>query len=151
MAVGKTMEEIIDFAIKREQEAVHFYQELQVIVSFKGKEALLKELEEMEKGHIRVLEGIRTKSIQNLSIPNVENLVISESLEEIPPTADMSYQDILITAMKREESASKLYGMLAEEVVDDNIKRLFQRLAAEEAGHKLYFEKIYDKEILTEN
>ncbi|MCK4944264.1 MAG: hypothetical protein KAS65_11850, partial [Candidatus Aminicenantes bacterium] len=34
---------------------------------------------------------------------------------------------------------------------DPEIKKLFLRLAAEEAFHKAHFEKLYDEVVLTEN
>lgn len=145
--------EIIDFAVEREEEAVEFYQELQEMVKFQDKQALLKEFEEMEKSHIVILENIRKNITQTVGAPppRVENLSISDYLLEVKPAKDMSYQDILITAMKREENANRLYSDLANESVDSETKNLFLRLANEESKHKLYFEKLYDSDILTEN
>lgn len=144
---------IIDFAVEREQEAVQFYQDLQNMVKFQDKQGLLKEFEEMEKSHIVILENIRKNVTQAVDeMPTrVENLSISDYLLEVKPTADMSYQDILISAMKREEKAYNLYSDLAKESVDGETKNLFLRLANEESKHKLYFEKLYDSDILTEN
>ena len=150
---NKEFNEVIDFAIGREKEAVAFYQDLQNLVSFEARKDLLHELEEMEKGHIAVLEKIRTNAVQmDISdIPKVDNLKISDYLVEVKPTADMSYQDIIIAAMKREEKSNQLYIDLANLSAEGETKQLFLRIAAEEAKHKLHFEKIYDEEILTDN
>lgn len=153
MLEKKKFNEIIDFAVAREQEAVAFYQELQGMAKFSSQRGVLKEFEAMERGHIEILEKIRSDSIQKLDapIPKVENLSISDYLVEAKPSADMSYQDILIIAMKREEKANRLYSDLADESGDAGIKKLFMKLASEEAKHKLHFEKIYDEDILKEN
>ena len=143
--------EIIDFAIKREQEAVEFYQELQNLVSFESRKELMHELELMEKGHIKILENISKNFKNETGIPQVEDLKIADYMVEVKPTAEMSYQDILIIAMKKEEMAQKLYKKLADQSDNDEIKNLFLRLASEEAKHKLRFEKIYDDDILKEN
>jgi rubrerythrin len=143
--------EIIDFAIEREQEAVEFYQELQNLVSFESRKELMHELELMEKGHIKILENISKNFTKETSIPQVEDLKIADYMVEVKPTAEMSYQDILIIAMKKEEMAQKLYKKLADQSDNDEIKNLFLRLASEEAKHKLRFEKIYDDDILKEN
>lgn len=143
--------EIIDFAIKREQEAVEFYQELQNLVSFESRKELMHELELMEKGHIKILENISKNIKTETSIPKVDDLKIADYMVEVKPTAEMSYQDILIIAMKKEEMAQKLYKKLADQSDNDEIKNLFLRLASEEAKHKLRFEKIYDDDILKEN
>lgn len=147
----KTFQEIIEFAIDREREAVQFYRELQDIVQFAPRRELLRELEDMEKGHIKVLENIRTGKTSARTIPTVLNLRISEYLVPAPPTPQMSYQDIILTAMKREETSLRLYDDLAKLSADPQLKELFMRLSAEEAKHKLHFEKIYDDEILKDN
>lgn len=145
--------EIIDFAVAREKEAVKFYQDLQKMVTFKSRQKVLKGYEEIEKTHIVILEDIRKNIKKNIEspLPEIQDLVISNYLVETKPTDDMTYQDILITAMKREEKATQLYTKLASEAADGQVKKLFQKLANEESKHKLYFEKVYDEEVLTEN
>ena len=141
---------IIDYAIEREKEAVQFYHELQTSVHFTERAKLLVNLEQMEKGHVTMLEGIRDRKIEKLVIPEVENLHISEYIVQGEPSGELSYQDILIMAMKREESSHRLYTDLAAKTTDTGVKKLFSKLASEEAKHKLLFEKMYDEEILTE-
>jgi rubrerythrin len=143
--------EIIDFAIEREQEAVKFYHDLQGMVLFKARQEMLRELEDMEKGHVKTLEGIRKGSTKITESPKVQNMKISDYLVEAKPAADMSYQDIIITAMKREEASVQLYTDLANLSADAAVKQLFLNLTAEEAKHKLKFEKIYNDEILKDN
>lgn len=147
----KKFNEIIDFAIAREKEAIKFYQDLQKEVKFDAQKDLLKSFEDMEQGHVDILEGIRNTKFENIKVPEVDDLKISNFVVDIEPSQDMSYQDIIILAMKREEAANKLYTAMAEQVGNGEIKTLFEKLASEEAKHKLHFEKIYDKEILTDN
>jgi rubrerythrin len=47
-----------------------------------------------------------------------------------------------------EERALKLYNNMNQSNQDENLKKLFNLLANEEAKHKLKLEKIYDDEIL---
>jgi len=144
--------EIIDFAIEREQEAVAFYRKLQDMVNFKARQDMLRELEDMEKGHVKALEGIRSGTITMHEAPKAENLKISDYLVEPPQSPEMSYQDIVITAMKREEMAVHLYTDLANlSAAEPEVRKLFVNLAAEEAKHKLHFEKMYNDEILKDN
>lgn len=144
--------EIIDFAIKSEQEAVDFYHDLQSMSSFETQKDLLKEYEMMEKGHIKILENIRSKGVSNTgNVPKVENLSISDYLVDVEPKPNMDYQDLVIIAMKREERSLKLYQDLAGKSENDDVKKLFSRLASEEAMHKNHFEKIYDDQILKHN
>ena len=149
------LDEIIDFAIQREKEAVLFYRELQESFLFTEKKKLIRSFEMMEEGHIRVLEQIKNqieqKSIESIVVPEVENLRISDYIVEQNTGGEMEYQDILISAMKREEQSFSLYTDLAESSIDADIKRLLLKLASEEAQHKLFFERIYDDEILSQD
>ena len=142
---------IINFAIEREKEAVAFYCDLQKKSKFEAQKEMLKEFEDMEKGHIVILENIRTKGFEKIEEKKVQDLHISDYIVEVEPSENMSYQDIIILAMKKEEAAKKLYSNLAKQFSDPETVQLFERLAAEEAGHKLKFEKLYDDEILKEN
>jgi len=82
----------------------------------------------------------------------VVNLKISDYMVEKEPTPDMSWQDILTIAMKREEASLNLYKTMARMFSSEqSVSNLFENLASEEAQHKLYFEKIYDDDILKEN
>lgn len=143
--------EVIDFAIQGEKDAVVFYQELQTKSKFKAQKKMLKEYEDMEKGHVIVLENIRKRGIQNIAVKEVTNLNISEYLVDVEPSADMDYQDILIVAMKKEEQAQKLYTNMAGNFPSTELETLFLKLAAEEAEHKLQFETLYDEHVLKEN
>ncbi|MBU1626474.1 hypothetical protein KKB18_03820 [bacterium] len=53
--------------------------------------------------------------------------------------------------MKRELASMNLYNDLAKKSTATSLKQMFQNLAQEESKHKLYFENIYDDEILREN
>ena len=45
----------------------------------------------------------------------------------------------------------QLYTDLAKLTADPQAKQLFENLATEEGKHKLFFEKIWDEDILTDN
>lgn len=143
--------EIINFAVEREKEAVQFYSDLLNMTKFDSKKIILNSLVQMEKGHIEVLENIRKQEIAEVEIPKVQDLKISDYMVESKPTSDMSYQDILLTAMKREEASFNLYTDLANQMADANTKKVFEKLASEEAKHKNQFETIYEDEVLKEN
>jgi rubrerythrin len=135
---------ILDFAIEREKEAVKFYSDLQNEAHFADQKAFLIELENMEKGHITVIESLRHKLPAEMTILHVPNLQISEYLVSDVDTLDLTYQNILIMAMKREEMSVKLYTDMSHKFPDGELSILFNKLAGEEAGHKYKFEKLYD-------
>ena len=147
-----TFNDILDFAVAREEDAVKFYQVLQGMAKFEAQKQVLHEFELMEQGHIQILNNVRKRGeVEPEEIPGVADLKIAEYLAEGEMTDDLSYQDIIILAMKREEKAHNLYTHLAERAAAEEIKNLFLKLASEEAKHKLHFEKTYDDEVLKEN
>lgn len=137
--------EILDFAVEREQEAVAFYRKLQDQSKFADQKEMLKELENMEMGHIVVIESIRKKGVNPEDIQKTRNLKISEYMSKDPDEKELNYQSILIKAMKREENSFKLYTEMSMKFPDPEISTLFRRLASDEAKHKLHFEQLYDE------
>jgi rubrerythrin len=105
---------------------------------------MLKELEEMERGHIVVIESIRKKGVKPEDIQKTPNLKISEYLSKELEQKELNYQNILIKAMKREEISYKLYTEMSQKFSDQELVNLFKRLASDEAKHKLHFELLYD-------
>jgi rubrerythrin len=81
----------------------------------------------------------------------VRDLKIAEYLVDVRPSSNMSYQDALILAMKKEKAAFRMYTALAGQADDPTVKALFLNLALEESKHKLRFEIEYDDFILKEN
>lgn len=81
----------------------------------------------------------------------VSDLKVGDYLVDAKTGQDMSYQDALILAMKREKAAFLLYQDLAGILQDPAMQRLFTNLANEEAKHKMHFEVEYDKHFLSEN
>jgi len=143
--------EIIDFAIGREEAAVVFYVDLKKKAKFSAISEMLEEFAEMERGHIRVLQKIKEQGSTKVKPYEVEDLHISDYIVDAEPSENMNYQDILTVAIKREESARNLYTNMANMVNDESLQNLFLKLASEEAAHKLKFEQMYDDEIYKEN
>ncbi len=148
----KTVDEILDFAIDQEQEAIDFYSEL----AEKAKRADIKkiylEFVKEEMGHKAKLMKIKEeKSLAALPDSEVTDLKISDYLVPVKATPDMSYQDALVVVMNKEKAAYKLYMSLAKMAPTEETKNLFQKLALEEAYHKLQFETEYDDNVMKDN
>ena len=147
-----SFEEVIDFAIKREKEAVKFYVDLQKISKFAAQKTLLKEFELMEHGHVNLLNSVKKRnSAENLKVDIPADMKQSEYLVKALPVSEMSYQDILIIAIKREEKSAKFYSELLAGASDSSLKDIFKQLVSEEKKHKQHFETIYDKDIRPDN
>lgn len=143
--------EIVQFAIDGEQEAIDAYTTASEIVKGRNMKEMLLGLARQEGMHKRRLESIDRERVTETAIVNVPDLKIADFMDNITISADMDYQDILAVAMKREQRAHNLYTTLASNADDEELKKLFEILAQEEAGHKLALEKEYDENVLTDN
>ncbi len=148
----ESVDEILDFAIQREQDAADFYKDLSTKVELDSMKKVFTGFSREEMGHKAKLEAVKSGKRLMASEKRILDLKIGDHLEEVEPTkSELSYQDALIIAMKAEKAAYKLYNELATSTDDAEVQEIFAGLAQEEAKHKLRFEIEYDDMILTEN
>jgi rubrerythrin len=147
----ESVDGVLDFAIRREEEAFDFYTDLSGKVTRTDLKTLFKQFAEEEKGHKVKLQGVKEGKQLLPAEKQVLDLKMSDYLVAEKPTADMTYQKALILAMKKEKVSFKLYTDLAASVPSDDLKNTFSHLAQEEAKHKLRFEVEYDNEVMGEN
>jgi rubrerythrin len=143
--------EILDFAIREEQAAVDFYLQLAAQAKSQQTKKIFHEYAEEEMRHKSNLLQVKENGNFHLADVRVKDLKIAEYLVDVKPSANMSYQDALILAMKKEKAAFRMYTKLAENATDPAVRDTFLTLAQEESKHKLRFEIEYDDYILKEN
>jgi rubrerythrin len=143
-------EDIIQFAIQREEDACRAYGEMSEIAETPGLKELLLELQTEEMKHKELLQGITSEDIGNLETQKVIDLKISDFLTEEPPSPDMNFQDLLIFAAKKEQQAVALYSSMKASVNSDELKKLFDFFVEQEKEHKLKLEAEYEKHVLDE-
>ena len=144
----KRFNKVLRFAIEKEIGTYNLYTMCKQIAKYSGAKELFVELAEEEEKHRKLLEHVSAEKVFRGKLDPVPDLRISDYLIDVECQPDSSYADILRLAMKNEEHSVKLYNDLKESCVDEDLKKLFEFLAHEEAKHKLKFEKIYDEEIL---
>jgi len=142
----QSIEEIINFAIENEKDAIAFYTDLSEQETFASARKTFIEFAEEEKKHQKMLEDFsgnkeKIASYQYKWVPDIKR---SDYMTEITYKPGMPYEDILLLAMKREEKSLKLYNELAGKTENDACIQLFKALAQEEAKHKLGIESIFD-------
>ena len=144
--------EVIQFAINNEQEAVDLYTKMANTTQSPSGKILFNDLADMERGHKTKLEKLNTGYFSSQELKSPEDLKISEYLVDVALKPDSSYQEILIFAAKSEKAAFDLYTDLADIYTSTpEIRKMFQVLAQEEAYHKLMLEREYDDVVLSEN
>ena len=144
-----SLDEILRFAIRKEADAAAFYK-MVVDRSNPGVKKTFKELAKMEEEHKKKLEGFDLKKIEKMKLKKTKGLGMSEIMEDVSFSLDMSYADLLRMAIKNEEKSQRLYLSTEKMVTEPKLKKLLLILAQEESTHKERLEKIYDEEILTE-
>ena len=146
-----SVNEILDYAIVREQSAADFYTDLAGRMDREHMKEIFLGFAGEEQGHKAKLLAVKEGKHMLASEKQILDLKIGDNLVDVELSSDPSYQDALILAMKAEKNAFRLYNNLANATDDANLKTLFVGLANEEAKHKLRFEIEYDDAILTEN
>jgi len=146
-----TVDEILDYAIDQEQQAADFYADLAGRAEKAGMKDILLDFAEEEKSHRERLELVKRGDRELAPEQEVLDLKISDYLVEVDAKKDISYQDALIVAMKRERAAFQLYTDMAEKVPEGNLKEILLGLAKEESKHKLFFESEYDDRVMKDN
>lgn len=144
-----SLDEILRFAIRKEADAAAFY-EMAADRSNPGVKKTFKELAKMEEGHKKKLEAFDLKKIGEMKLEKTKGLGMSELMEDVPYSSDMSYADLLRMAIKNEEKSQRLYLTTEKMTTEPKLKKLLLILAQEESTHKEKLEKIYDEEVLTE-
>jgi rubrerythrin len=147
-----TIQEVLDFAIAREEEAHGFYTNLAGTMKDPAMKQAFEEFAAEELEHKAKLEAVKQGEYGPLdnSLP-VPRMAIAECLKEVAPSSDMEYAAALTLAMKREKAAYMMYLRLASEAKSGLMAELFLALAHQEANHKLRFEIEYDDVVLQEN
>jgi rubrerythrin len=146
-----SVDAVLDFAIKGEQDASDFYTELASKMEKPHMKQAFESFAAEERGHKAKLEAVKEGKMAKLTKAKVLDLKIGDYLVEQKPNTTMDYQSALILAMKQEKAAFRLYSDLAASADDAGTRELFMGLAQEEAKHKLRFEIAYDEDFLRDN
>jgi len=144
-------DEVLDFAIAKEEEASRFYLEL----AGRADEPRMKKIFEVfageEQVHKRKLLAVKAGKALKPAPGKVMDLKIADYIIAVEPSKKMTFQEALIVVMQREKASFRLYTDLAEGAADEGLRATFEALAQEEAKHKLRFELEYDKRVLQGN
>ncbi|HKL38733.1 MAG TPA: ferritin family protein [Bacteroidales bacterium] len=147
----KTVDDVLDFAMNAEQEAVDFYNNLAENAQNEEMQKIFNQFAQEEISHKTKIRKIKEEGSYEISKEKLRDLKVSDYMVNVKPTADMNYQDALVLAMNKEKAAFRLYMDLADKAQDEKMQQLFLNLAQEESRHKLRFELEYDEYVLREN
>jgi rubrerythrin len=144
----KDLNAIIDFAIAKEIEAAEFYRSVSEQESFSGKKEMFLEFAAEERKHQTLLEDFKAGNpidkLDDYQFKWITDIKRSDYVDDVDYKPGMPYNDILMLAAKREESALALYNQLLDNAEASEAKKLFKMLCQEEAKHKLALETMLD-------
>lgn len=149
MAVS--IDRVVADAVRKEESAEKFYAKAAAEAEEPGARELLARLAREEARHAELLRGKGVQEFLASNPPATNDLRIAEFLEKRKVGTRASYQDVLIFAIKRENSSYRAYQALAEASSDEPVRKLFRRLAQEERTHRNKLEELYDDAIFVEN
>ena len=145
-----SVEDVLDFAMGREEESAEFYADLAGWVERPSMREMFGSFAREEEDHRSRLRALKEGKAALPEPKRVQDLKIADYLVDEEPGPKLDYQQALILAMKKEKASFKLYSDLAERT-DQVLRSTFLSLAQEEARHKLRVEMVYDEEILKDN
>jgi rubrerythrin len=147
----QSINDILDFAMNEEQQAIDFYTYLASQAKTEDMRIIFEEFAQEEIAHKAKLAKIKHEGLYEMDIEKIQDLKIADYLVNISTSPEMNYEEALVVAMKKEKAAFKLYTALAERAPNAEMKSIFLALAVEESKHKLRFELEYDEFILRHN
>ena len=128
-------EEIMVFAIEKEEMSCHFYSQAGMIVQNESPRKLCSRLADEEKKHIQTLEAFKKNHKPHILHKTLEASVWIDMKTKTEIQSDMSGLDILNVAMRHEKKSMDFYLKMSENSIDIRCMNLFLLLAKEEKTH----------------
>lgn len=146
-----TLEDVIKFAVQREDTAYRLYKRAAEETASISARKMFEEFAAEEAGHKDVFSRMDLAKAEQYRASKISDMGISQYLVDIELKPDMTYVEILRYAIKAEENAYQLYKAAAEMTEEPQLKKTLEVFADVELGHKKRIEGIYDERVLTEN
>jgi rubrerythrin len=146
----ETLQDVLIFAIRREDDARKLYLMFQDMVKDPGAKALLKDLADYELGHKNLLEkALKGGEVRRIGgKKKIADLHLGDYMVAGDIGPDSSPQDVMLFAIKKEQEAYNLYHVLLGNYGETELEELFSRLAKEELGHKETLEREYEEHFM---
>lgn len=135
--------DIINQAIRNEEEAKAFYQAIERRASDPNVKRLFLKLAQDENAHKDFLGKCQKDPSLLTKFPTTVDYKISEHQPAVEVDASLKPAQAIALAMKKEQEAVELYQSLAKATSDTSLKTLLEGLARMELDHKHQLEEVY--------
>ena len=155
--VDNSLIEAVKDSIIKEQDAQVFYTKASGLAADPAVKEFFLGLRDDEIEHEKMLRAVlkdlkagKLVGSTSKAIPkgSLSDMGIGRYLKKDIPRTTTTYQDALMMAMRREESAWRGYQKLAERSPTESLQDLFLLLAQTEVGHLRRLEAIYERGVL---
>jgi len=137
-----TFEDVLDFAILQEKAAQQFYTKLSDEVLNPDVLLFYKTLIQEEALHEKKLRELKRFEYELIE-PDIQTLQESGYLDAMPISPEVTFEQAVRYAIKKEKSARMLYHTLGQMCERKELADLFNELAAQEKSHADYFQAEY--------
>lgn len=137
------MKDVLDFAISGESKAAELYTTMAATAENPWMRKMLEGFAEEEMQHHNKLKAVR-EGRNALVRECIADLGIADKLDDVEPHPDMNYPELLVFAIKKENTSHGLYKRLASVFTEPELQETFLALAEQEAEHKRRFEMEYE-------
>ena len=141
----KRVSDIIEIAIKREEDAYDFYMDIHSKVADADIKNTLEFIAGEEKKHKEFLVNYRDGGFgaTALRMSDVVDYKIAEYLEEPEVDENSKPEDVYLVASHRELRSHRFYTELANLHADGDLQEMLLKMANEEMKHKEKMEYLY--------
>ena len=141
----KTVGEILDMAIRREEVAYDFYMDIYDTVEDTGVRNTVEFIALEEKKHKAFLVAYKKGKYgtDSLRMADVVEYKLAEYLDEPEISKNSSTEDVYLVAAHREARSHQFYSGLANMHADSKLKTMLHKMANEELKHKEKMEYLY--------
>jgi rubrerythrin len=141
----KRVSDILEIAIKREEDSYDFYMDIHSKVDDANVKGTLEFIAGEEKKHRAFLVGYREGNFgtKALRMSDVVDYKVAEYLEEPEVDKNLKPEDIYLVASHRELRSHRFYTELANLHADSDLREMLLKMANEELKHKEKMEYLY--------
>ncbi len=147
-----TLENLIDKAILREEEAFDFYAKLGNTVADPMAKDALKFLADQEKKHKEFLVSYKSGKTGSgaLRMTDVIDYKVAQHLDKPDIEKNLDSKDVYLVAAHREMNSYNFYKGLADIQPEGEVKEMLLKMANEEMKHKEKVEYLYSNTAFTQ-
>ena len=141
----RSLADVVQFALSREEQARDFYHKCAEAAERKGLKKFFREMAEEEERHRSMLAELPCRELESATLEHEEDLHESDFMVDVAFSPEMTYQQALVMAIKKEDKAERFYSAWKDRCGSGGqVGRIFSFLAGEEQKHKEALEAAYE-------